>query len=259
MKQICKLDDESANLAELADWSTESQQTRQFRKLVRANIYTQYRSKHHATECYVSAARCATSVSASFAAVQLAAERRHLQRPFHARHVQRRVGVQPAAELQHVQGHGHELDVWGWLRDKASAFNQPLSFDTSSVTTMYQMSNYASAFNQPLSFDTSKVKDMRLMFLGASFLSAVNRLSIRCAWQGQPMREHVRLWPCWLLLNRLGFGRHDELPFTAAARAVATLLPGPKRPFGGQSGCDRPVRRWHQLLRPQWLPGLPTD
>eukprot|EP00964_Phaeocystis_antarctica_P160607 scaffold132361_cov69-Phaeocystis_antarctica.AAC.3 len=33
-KQICKLDDESANLAELADWSTESQQTSPFRKLV---------------------------------------------------------------------------------------------------------------------------------------------------------------------------------------------------------------------------------
>jgi len=47
---------------------------------------------------------------------------------------------------------------------------------------MYQMFNYVSAFNQPLSFDTSKVKDMRLMFLGASSLSAVNRLSIRCAW-----------------------------------------------------------------------------
>eukprot|EP00964_Phaeocystis_antarctica_P078497 scaffold48818_cov29-Phaeocystis_antarctica.AAC.1 len=66
--------------------------------------------------------------------------------------------------------------------DGASAFNQLLNFDTSSVTTMERMFHYASAFNQPLRFDTSKVEDMHLMFLGASSLSAVNRLSIRCAW-----------------------------------------------------------------------------
>ena len=45
----------------------------------------------------------------------------------------------------------------------------------------------------------------------------------------------------------------------AVFTAAAALLPGPKRPFGGRSGCDRPVRRWHQLLRPQWLLELPTD
>ena len=47
-------------------------------------------------------------------------------------------------------------------------FNQPLSFDTSSVTTMLFMFYGASAFNQPLSFDTSSVIDMRYMFKGAS-------------------------------------------------------------------------------------------
>ena len=47
---------------------------------------------------------------------------------------------------------------------EASAFNQPLSLDTSSVTTMRHMFFAASAFNQPLSFDTSKVTDMALMF-----------------------------------------------------------------------------------------------
>ena len=94
------------------------------------------------------------------------------------------VGVQPAAELRHVQRHNHVLDVPGALfacalppissrslacalltyprcppphaprpalrappyictpsdsRQGASAFNQPLSLDTSSVTTMYLM------------------------------------------------------------------------------------------------------------------------
>ena len=47
----------------------------------------------------------------------------------------------------------------------AGAFNQPLSFDTSSVTSMAYMFYGASAFNQPLSFDTSSVKDMADMFV----------------------------------------------------------------------------------------------
>merc|ERR1712194_549384 len=50
----------------------------------------------------------------------------------------------------------------------ASAFNQPLSFNTSSVTTMQSMFEYASAFNQPLSFDMSSVTDFTTMFLYAS-------------------------------------------------------------------------------------------
>jgi len=49
-----------------------------------------------------------------------------------------------------------------------SAFNQPLSFDTSSVTGMSSMFGGASAFNQPLSLDTSSVTDMSFMFGGAS-------------------------------------------------------------------------------------------
>ena len=66
----------------------------------------------------------------------------------------------------------------------ASAFNQPLSFDTSSVTNMGYMFYYASAFNQPLSFDTSRVTNMGRMFDGANSLSAANKLLIRCAWAG---------------------------------------------------------------------------
>ena len=49
-------------------------------------------------------------------------------------------------------------------RQQAYAFNQPLSFDTSSVTNMGHMFYTAGAFNQPLSFDTSSVTDMRYMF-----------------------------------------------------------------------------------------------
>ena len=45
-----------------------------------------------------------------------------------------------------------------------SAFNQPLSFDTPSVTNMYGMFYLASAFNQTLSFDTSSVTNMNSMF-----------------------------------------------------------------------------------------------
>ena len=47
----------------------------------------------------------------------------------------------------------------------AAAFNQPLSFDTSNVTTMHAMFYVAAAFNQPLSFDTSSVTNMYVMFL----------------------------------------------------------------------------------------------
>ena len=43
-------------------------------------------------------------------------------------------------------------------------FNQPVGFDTSSVTAMEGMFYRAAAFNQPLSFDTSSVFDMYYMF-----------------------------------------------------------------------------------------------
>ena len=46
----------------------------------------------------------------------------------------------------------------------SKAFNQPLNFDTSSVTDMRGMFAGARAFNQPLSFDTSSVTDMSSMF-----------------------------------------------------------------------------------------------
>ena len=42
----------------------------------------------------------------------------------------------------------------------------------------------ATAFNQPLSFDTSSVTTMGIMFYNANSLSAANKLLIRCAWAG---------------------------------------------------------------------------
>eukprot|EP00964_Phaeocystis_antarctica_P079091 scaffold49241_cov81-Phaeocystis_antarctica.AAC.1 len=162
--------------------------------------------------------KSSSRLSAERAGVQPAAELRHLPRHEHGRHVQRalltsplltarspaalpppgpnlapprmpsfrlsagRVGVQPAAELRHLQRHEHATHVPRALlpvcpassavepsparcactavarrlpppsrtssrnvcppfdsRQGASASNQPLSFDTSSVRTMYQM------------------------------------------------------------------------------------------------------------------------
>ena len=99
--------------------------------------------------------------------------------------------------------------MWGMFAG-ASAFDQPLSFDTSRVTTMNALLLEAKAVNPPLSFDTSRVtemgsQDVRLrdefsqplsfdtsrvthmgarMFEGAASLSAANKLLIRCAWAG---------------------------------------------------------------------------
>ena len=46
-------------------------------------------------------------------------------------------------------------------------FNQPLDFDTSSVTDTAFMFNFAEAFNQPLNFHTSRVTNMAGMLYDA--------------------------------------------------------------------------------------------
>ena len=81
-------------------------------------------------------------------------------------------------------------------RQYASAFDQPLSFDTSKVTTMYQMFVHASAFNQPLSFDTSSVTDMRYMFYVRSSraLLPICR-ALPCTLRAPPLRAIYRLPP----------------------------------------------------------------
>merc|ERR1712194_339662 len=80
---------------------------------------------------------------------------------------------------------------------EASAFNQPLSFDTSKVTDMGAMFRYAYAFNQPLSFDTSKVTKMGSMFYSANSLSNANKLLIRCAWAGTSAFAYAGYGSSW--------------------------------------------------------------
>ena len=55
-----------------------------------------------------------------------------------------------------------------YMLRSASAFNQPLSLDTSSVTDMGYMFDTASTFNQPLSLNTSSVTNMHHMLSHAS-------------------------------------------------------------------------------------------
>ena len=56
------------------------------------------------------------------------------------------------------------VEDMSYMFSSASAFNQPLSLDTSSVTDMSYLFDSASAFDQPLSFDTSSVTTMEFMF-----------------------------------------------------------------------------------------------
>ena len=97
-----------------------------------------------------------------------------------------RVGVQPVAQLRHVQRHGHGLHVLRALR----ACPSPLSLHSRALIpcmllvrcrrptssrprptprpashALLSTRQVASAFNQPLSFDTSSVATMYRMFL----------------------------------------------------------------------------------------------
>merc|ERR1711935_1164777 len=62
-------------------------------------------------------------------------------------------------------------------------FNADISsWHTSGVTDMNWMFASAQSFNQPLSFDTSSVTTMESMFSWTASMSDTNRLLIRCAW-----------------------------------------------------------------------------
>merc|ERR1712194_135312 len=64
-------------------------------------------------------------------------------------------------------------------------FNADISsWHTSGVTDMNWMFASAQSFNQPLSFDTSSVTTMESMFSWTASMSDTNRLLIRCAWAG---------------------------------------------------------------------------
>jgi len=63
----------------------------------------------------------------------------------------------------------------GYMFEYASAFNQPLNFNTSSVNNMEYMFAGASSFNSTLTFNTSSVGNMSFMFQDAtSFNKPVN-------------------------------------------------------------------------------------
>merc|ERR1712166_994202 len=62
---------------------------------------------------------------------------------------------------------GSQVTTMRYTFDDATAFNQPLTFNTSQVTTMHGMFVDATSFNQPLTLDTSQVTDMSSMFHSA--------------------------------------------------------------------------------------------
>lgn len=67
----------------------------------------------------------------------------------------------------------NDVDFGGWpsstgMFKGASAFNQPLHFDTSNVTDFAYFFSAAVAFNQPLQFDTSSATSMFAMFSEAT-------------------------------------------------------------------------------------------
>jgi hypothetical protein len=68
-----------------------------------------------------------------------------------------------------------------WMFGTATSFNQPLHWDTSSVTIMAGMFHKATSFNQTLKWDTSFVTSMAGMFESAtSFRSAAGMGHIAC-------------------------------------------------------------------------------
>ena len=99
------------------------------------------------------------------------------------------VGVQPAAELRHVQRHNHARHVCGALHATLPPPHLPTSTSTSPprracrlrrrrptpsrlpahtsphIACLPSARQHASAFNQPLNFDTSSVTIMSYMFL----------------------------------------------------------------------------------------------
>ena len=82
------------------------------------------------------------------------------------------VGLQPAAELRHLQRHKHERNVLRALRACPASSLHSWVLPTRCLCPARRPSSYASlsgrqgasAFNQPLSLDTSSVTNMQNMF-----------------------------------------------------------------------------------------------
>ena len=81
-----------------------------------------------------------------------------------------RKGVQPAADLQHVQRHRHELDVLrapparSLRRRRLPPSPLPARTSPCIVCPLLSARQYARVFNQPLSFNTSSVTTVSSMF-----------------------------------------------------------------------------------------------
>ena len=139
-----------------------------------------------------------------------------------------RVGLRPAAELRYLQRHGHEYDVRGALLPvpcPQSAVEPPLHAgrrrprplaraSPRTVCPPFDFRQSASAFNQPLSWDTSSVKSMPSMFIVRSSpcpapnLQSIPPLHAALAHRGRPppdppSRAAPRLAP-YALLSTIG-------------------------------------------------------
>jgi len=110
-----------------------------------------------------------------------------------------RVGLQPAAELRHLQRQGHELHVLCALRACPQALGRAIPVHAACVPPPHPRPSrlpartspsphrmwplpstrqQASAFNQPLSFDTSSVNTMLRMFYVRSARALGPQLSL---------------------------------------------------------------------------------
>ena len=93
-------------------------------------------------------------------------------------------------------------------RQIAVEFNQPLSLDTSSVTSMAFMFYFASKFNQPLSLDSSSVTSMAYMF----GVRALGSMRLAPAPRPQPFRLPVHTSPCFMCRPCDSVGRGGVQP-----------------------------------------------
>jgi len=129
----------------------------------------------------------------------------------------------------------------------ASAFNQAVSFNTSSVTDMRYMFHGASAFNQAVSFDTSSVTNMRAMFYRASAFNQAVSFNTSSVTDMRVRRRQLEVTMGSAQLDR-GGAREDSIPpdrgplhmlILAAASATA-----PAAAVGSRTSTPPPLEQW---------------
>eukprot|EP00964_Phaeocystis_antarctica_P141700 scaffold106778_cov65-Phaeocystis_antarctica.AAC.1 len=117
-----------------------------------------------------------------------------------------RVGVQPAAELRYLQRHKYGLHAQGALLPvpctQSGSRTLPCTLDSvapvcwpaaspRTVWPPFDSRQYASAFNQPLSFDTSSVTAMNAMFMVRSSPCPATNLQSRPLLQLRAPRSSI--------------------------------------------------------------------